>query len=108
MLDVAISLPRFLFQGIASLTKEQGYDTKIRAKSQWGGDGFGCDMRAKCAEMPMFCAVRGLTQWLDNVIHHSRWRLSAYGWAEIMVKYAAWMFLRKTGSQTPLPNTGKG
>ena len=50
MLDVAISLPRFLFQGIVSLKNEHGYDTKFAAECQWSGVGFEHDMRAKCAK----------------------------------------------------------
>ena len=47
MLDVAISLPRFLFQGIVSLKSKHGYDTKNQAESQWGERGEFDAMRHK-------------------------------------------------------------
>ena len=47
MLDVAISLPRFLFQGTVSPIREHGYDTKNQAKSQWSERGEYDAMRHK-------------------------------------------------------------
>jgi len=101
MLDVAIFLPRFLFQGTVSLIRERWQSNIIRGESQRSRGGLEHDMRPKRTETRTFCAVLGSLQWLDNPAAAPS-RANVQGWNASHQLLKEWRILSRQGCSDTL------